>query len=73
VKKVCYYDYFQQNQLFLAQGVLLYLDPVDCSKESICNFAWLQRYNASVGVSALLCSNETIFHDLISAGYNHCS
>ena len=52
---------------------VVYLDPVDCSKESICSFAWLKRYNAGVQVSSFLCQNETVFMDLLSAGFNDCS
>jgi len=50
---------------------VLYLDPIDCSDESICHLAWLQNYE--VGVKFWLkCSNGTWFKDLQPGGFNQC-
>ena len=50
---------------------VLYLNPIDCSDESICHLAWLKNYEVEVKFS-LKCSNGTLFKDLQPTGFNHC-
>ncbi len=49
----------------------MFIDPFDCSNDSICHLAWLTRYKDSGKIGAR-CSNGTSFKDLQSVGFNHC-
>lgn len=49
----------------------MYVDPIDCSKHSICHLIWLTRYDFSYDY-VLKCSNGASFNDLDSVGFIHC-